>query len=394
MKNLLVILSIAFAGQPMFAQKAHHELRSGNAAYKDQNYTDAEAYYRKALEEQPSVKGNYNLANAMFQQGRYEEAIRRYNYVLSNTDDDKTKAAAYHNLGNTYFEDGQLEQSIEAYKSALRIAPNDASTRYNLAQAQRVFYEKATFDLALKLEAQERPPLEKLNIGDQIVYEIKVVNEGQIKAENVIIINYLQPGLQLEDPYWAEAGGILMYAGGLLNVPPGDSITIRQKVKVVDNSDPKLLMNAFEIGDADNRFKKKDVDSTPRNAFETPEEDDTAVDGDGDASQNKQKFDDQQEKNQQEQEQEQQQQQQDQQNQEQQQQEQQQQQQNEQQPSEEEAQQSQQNESGDPQEQQAGKAVQMTEEEARRLLEIIEAEELKVLQKSKKDAGKKKDKDW
>ena len=99
---------------------------------------DAEASYRKALEEDPNNwDASFNLANTMLSQGRMEEAARQYQALGSKTDVEKEKrAAAYHNLGNCLLQSENLQGAVEAYKNALRNNPNDLETKYNLAWAQ------------------------------------------------------------------------------------------------------------------------------------------------------------------------------------------------------------------------------------------------------------------
>lgn len=115
----------------------HQYLRRGDRDYKDQDYAAAEIDYRKALEKRSNARGAYNLGNAIYQQERYDEAVRQYEEVANQASDNATKAAAYHNLGNAYFHQQDYQKSIEAYKNALRLQPQDMETKYNLALAQR-----------------------------------------------------------------------------------------------------------------------------------------------------------------------------------------------------------------------------------------------------------------
>jgi uncharacterized repeat protein (TIGR01451 family) len=380
----LVLLGISSWLQ---AQKSHQYLRDANTEYRAQDYSQAEVLYRKSLEEEPSVRASYNLGNTLYQQGRFEEAIRRFEHAIDNTNDEALQASAYHNLGNAFFETGEIEKSIEAYKSAMRIRPGDQSTRYNLAQAQQVFYSNAVFDLAVKIEAPKRPPLDQLKEGDIVAYNIKIINEGQLDATQVSIINYTPSGMTLADDQWVNANLFSQYIDSNLKISAGDSITITQKLRVVEASKPENLTNAVEIAEATNRFKRKDIDSTPLNVMQNPDEDDTAVDGDGDDSQQNQEQEN--EENQENEEQ------QDQEQQDQEQENQEQQQENEEQQNQE--QQQEQQQEGEENQQEGGEpkqVQQLSADEARRLLEIIEEEELKVLKKLKKAPGVKKDKDW
>lgn len=128
-----------FAGNLM-AQKENPFIRQGNKQYQSGKFKEAEIDYRKALEKKPgSVKGSYNLGNALYRQENYEEATRNFAEAerLIKDADVRDKSAALHNLGNTLLKDKKLKESIEAYKQALRLNPDDDDTRYNLAFAMK-----------------------------------------------------------------------------------------------------------------------------------------------------------------------------------------------------------------------------------------------------------------
>jgi tetratricopeptide (TPR) repeat protein len=71
----------------------------GTIFYNQQNYREAERYYRLAVEIDP-----------------------RY-------------ALGYFDLGNVLDETGRLEEAVEAYRFAIKIAPNYADAHYNVALA-------------------------------------------------------------------------------------------------------------------------------------------------------------------------------------------------------------------------------------------------------------------
>lgn len=138
----LITLAILLGTLCLQAQPAHRYLRQGNEAYGEQEFKDAEEYYRKSLAERSTAKGSYNLGNAIYQQGRYKESIRRFEHAAETSTNDEAKASAFHNLGNAYLQEGQPEQAVEAYKNSLRLRPGDQSTKYNLAMAQRLLLKQ------------------------------------------------------------------------------------------------------------------------------------------------------------------------------------------------------------------------------------------------------------
>lgn len=112
-------------------------IRKGNEQYKKQQYADAEASYKKALERNAkSVAGHYNLGNSLYEQKRYEAARRQYANTLKTEAGKDVKADAAYNIGNTFMEDKKWEESIKNYKAALKANPADEQARYNLAYAQ------------------------------------------------------------------------------------------------------------------------------------------------------------------------------------------------------------------------------------------------------------------
>lgn len=133
--GLLILVLLA---EVSVAQRDHRYLRQGDRNYEENDLGAAEEAYRKALEAQESAKGTYNLGNSIYQQGRYDEAIKHYEKAAEASRDPQARANAFHNLGNAYFQQGDYANSAEAYKNALRLSPNDMETKINLAQALRL----------------------------------------------------------------------------------------------------------------------------------------------------------------------------------------------------------------------------------------------------------------
>jgi len=122
-----------------YAQNPDKLIRQGNSAYTDSSFAAAEESYRKALAaDQNAFNAAFNLADAIYKQGNYEQASTLFQGLIAKTKSKTEKAMAYHNLGNSLLQEGKLEESIEAYKNALRNNPTDKDTKHNLAYAQRM----------------------------------------------------------------------------------------------------------------------------------------------------------------------------------------------------------------------------------------------------------------
>jgi len=130
----VIILTVLFAATAN-AQSAHKHKRSGDLMYDQGEFNMAEEEYRRANSQDASATATYNLGNSIFQQERYDEAIRQYEQAASLTDDPRLKSNAFFNLGNTYMQSQQFDKSIESYIKALKVAPDDFETKKNLTLA-------------------------------------------------------------------------------------------------------------------------------------------------------------------------------------------------------------------------------------------------------------------
>jgi len=110
--------------------------REGNKYFDKQKYADAEASYKKALEKKNNFpEAVFNLGDAMYKQGRFDDASKQFEQAAKLLKDTVQKARAYHNIGNCSMEKQEYEDAVKAYKQALKFNPNDKDTKYNLAYA-------------------------------------------------------------------------------------------------------------------------------------------------------------------------------------------------------------------------------------------------------------------
>lgn len=137
MKKFIHIL-ILFLSLSGFAQNGKECVREGNKLYKDKRYTDADSLYRLGAKDTSSYKSVFNLGDALYKQGKYEEAANNFNSIAQKKLDNLTRAHAYHNMGNSYLGAKKYKESIDAYKNSLRLNPTDEDTRYNLSYAQQM----------------------------------------------------------------------------------------------------------------------------------------------------------------------------------------------------------------------------------------------------------------
>lgn len=77
----------------------------------------------------------FESANALYNEGKFAEAIDKYNTILSTK---KHSAELYFNLGNAHYKLNHIAPSIYYYEKALQLAPNDADIENNLAFARNM----------------------------------------------------------------------------------------------------------------------------------------------------------------------------------------------------------------------------------------------------------------
>lgn len=148
-------------------------LARGNWAYHNRAYGDAEVWFRQALEKDPGFCPTfYHLGNALYQQGRYREAIGCYRQAQVNPGP-SLRAALWANLGNAYYQAGRLNQSRWAYQNALVTSTNDLAIRQDFLFVQR--------KLAQRLSSQKPQPKDDPAAGsraDKKGAEEKATKEG------------------------------------------------------------------------------------------------------------------------------------------------------------------------------------------------------------------------
>ena len=125
------------------AQEERSLAREGNKYFDKQKYADAEASFKKALEKKSNFpEAIFNLGDAMYKQGRYDDAAKQFELAAKLLSDTIFKAKAYHNMGNCSLEKKEYEDAVKAYKQALKFNPTDKDTKYNLAYANAKLKDK------------------------------------------------------------------------------------------------------------------------------------------------------------------------------------------------------------------------------------------------------------
>lgn len=148
MKKNILTVALCVIALSASAQKAERDnIRKGNKFYQKEKYTEAEIDYRKSQEvNNNSVEAAFNLGNALYKQGKFEDAIKQYGVAAANTPDKMIQSDALYNTGNVFMSQEDYAKAIEIYKQSLRMNPKDDECRYNLALAQKLLQDQQQQD--------------------------------------------------------------------------------------------------------------------------------------------------------------------------------------------------------------------------------------------------------
>ena len=151
MKKILIIY-IVFSCVTTFSQNKIELLNQGNEHYQNEEFDNAEYYYKKALEKDNTYfKGNLNTGHSLFKQAvsliqnqdttstiKLEDAEKFYKNCVELSENKNEKAESYYNTGNAQLLSGKIDECIESYKNSLRLVPENMKTKHNLALAQSI----------------------------------------------------------------------------------------------------------------------------------------------------------------------------------------------------------------------------------------------------------------
>jgi tetratricopeptide (TPR) repeat protein len=134
---MIIFLVLVFSTIQLSAQSDKKLIRKGNKDFQKSEYQEAEKYYSKALETNPSSNNAaFNLGTSRYVQENFEEAVKDFDRAASMSLKPEKEAEALYNLGNSLMSLEKYQESVEAYKRVLRAQPDNEDARYNLAYAQ------------------------------------------------------------------------------------------------------------------------------------------------------------------------------------------------------------------------------------------------------------------
>lgn len=119
------------------AQVDKREVRRGNRDFKKENFKEAELdYFRGLAKDSLSFAANYNMANTLYRQENYDQALKHLEKIAEMAADSPVAADYYYNLGNVAMAKEDYQKAVDAYKQSLLRNPADLGAKENYIYAK------------------------------------------------------------------------------------------------------------------------------------------------------------------------------------------------------------------------------------------------------------------
>ena len=129
------------------------------------------------------------------------------------------------------------------------------------------------FDLALNKNVSASTPGPYV-LNGLVTYEMVIINQGDVTAQNVQVRDFIPQGLILIDPDWTQVGGVATYDNNIPNIPAGGFFVVEIDFVIDPGFAGSSITNFGEILNATNGLGIPDTDSTPGNGSTGAGEDD------------------------------------------------------------------------------------------------------------------------
>lgn len=111
-------------------------IKEANKAYENQDYNKASKEFEKL---DSNEFRDYNLANSLYKENKFKEAIDIYKNIKTSSNDLEFKKL--HNLGNAYAKNSDFQNAVDSYEKALKLK-NDSTTKENLQLVKKLLDNK------------------------------------------------------------------------------------------------------------------------------------------------------------------------------------------------------------------------------------------------------------
>ena len=115
-------------------------IKKADNSYKNNDFKESAKLYGKLLKDKKASELHYDLANSLYKQKKYKEALNEYKQV--NSKNSSLMFKKYYNEGNAYAYMKKYDEAIKAYEKALKINPKDEDAKHNLELIKKLKKKK------------------------------------------------------------------------------------------------------------------------------------------------------------------------------------------------------------------------------------------------------------
>ena len=115
-------------------------IKKADNSYKNNDFKESAKLYGKLLKDKQTPELHYDLANSLYKQKKYKEALKEYEQI--NSKDSSLMFKKYYNEGNAYAYMKKYDEAIKAYEKALKINPKDEDAKHNLELIKKLKKKK------------------------------------------------------------------------------------------------------------------------------------------------------------------------------------------------------------------------------------------------------------
>ena len=132
LSSIFIFLIIIFSSR-LYADSLYSRMQQGNSLYNEEKFDEALNLFVDAQIEAPeNIKLKYNIASSHYKMKNYDETVKGYLDVAAAAQDVKVEETAFYNIGNAMYRQGKLQEAVEYYKKAIELDPEDKDAQHNL----------------------------------------------------------------------------------------------------------------------------------------------------------------------------------------------------------------------------------------------------------------------